>query len=70
MLGLFTTVAKVGAGALSQVVGQILSVVITKKVMARTVILFIGKFVKSTKTNTDDLVWLQILPELERLIDD
>ena len=70
MLGLLATVAKVGASALSQVVGQILSVVITKKVMARIVILFIGKFVKSTKTNTDDLVWLQILPELERLIDD
>ena len=70
MLGLFTTVAKVGAGALSQVVGQILSVVITKKVMARIVILFIGKFVNSTKTNTDNLVWAQILPELERLIEE
>ena len=69
MIALFTTVVKVGAGALSQVVGQILSVAITKRVMARIVVIFIGKFVRSTKTNTDDLVWLQILPELEKLID-
>ena len=69
MIALFTTVAKVGAGALSQVVGQLLSVAITKRVMARIVIIFIGKFVRSTKTNTDDLIWEQILPELEKLID-
>ena len=69
MFALFTTVVKVGAGALSQVVGQILSVAITKRVMARIVVIFIGKFVRSTETNTDDEVWAQILPELEKLID-
>ena len=50
--------------SIAAVMGQIVSAAVSKKVLMRLMIIFIDKLVKSTKTNTDNRVWLEIKSEL------
>ena len=56
--------------SIAAVTGQIVATAVSKKVLMRLVLLFIDKLVKSTKTDTDNMVWKLIKTELKKQIGD